>query len=148
MIDSDVVHEQDALIGVRARIRRNLKVDFGERLIFAAVNLCATALAARTVGIEALGVVGTLIAFSAVIAAIFAFQSWQAVVYYGAAALKTRDEAALQRLFGLTLATDALAMAASLALAFAVAPWVGMMMCWPDAVTKLVSAAMETADTS
>ena len=89
-----------------ARIRRNLAILLGERVIFAVVNVIATGVATRATGLEAIGAIGLLHAYARVISDGVKFQSWQAVLRYGAPALESGRETDFRRLLKLTVLLD------------------------------------------
>lgn len=112
---------------------RNAGLVLGERAVFGLVNLAAAAVAVRAVGFEAFGAVVLVHAWARLIGDALRFQSWQAVLRYGAAPLAAGDRAALRRLLTLCLRLDLLALAGSLALAWAAGPWAAGLLGWPEA---------------
>lgn len=119
----------DPLAGVWARLRRNASIVFGERAVFAIVNLGALAIVTHAVGAEAIGVIGLLIAFASALSTGVSFQSWQAVLRYGAG-FRLEDPKRLEGLLGLTLLADLAAVAVTLAVTLLVSKpigdWIGL----------------------
>ena len=101
------------------RIKRNLGILLGERAVFAIVNFAAAGLAVRATSLEVFGQVAVLLAFARLIGDIGKFNSWQALLTYGAPLNEAGAKRGLGRLIGLTLFLDAVALAASL-----IAAWV------------------------
>lgn len=119
-----------------ARIRRNLAILLGERAVFAVVNVIAAGVATRAAGIEAIGAIGLLLAYARLISDGIKFQSWQAVLRYGAPLREKADLPTLRRLIGLTLWIDIAAVAASLAIAWAGAVWLGDWLGWSEEMIR------------
>ncbi|MEM7270202.1 MAG: hypothetical protein AAF401_13265 [Pseudomonadota bacterium] len=112
------------------RIKRNLGILLGERAVFAVVNFIAAAIAVRATSLEVFGQVAVLLAFSRLVGDIGKFNSWQAVLTYGAPLKAEGDARGLGRLIGLTLMLDSAAIAASLAAAWIVVWGFGEAMGW------------------
>ena len=119
------------------RLRRNAGVILGGRAASGLINLAAAAVAVRAVGIEGFGVVALLQAYVRVLAGLLRFESWAAVTRYGPGLMASGDSDGLRRLMGFTLRLDAIAFAASVALAAALAPVVGRWFGWPPEFAAL-----------
>lgn len=119
----------DPLKGIWARLRRNAGIVFGERAVFAVVNLGALAIVTHAVGAEAIGMIGLLIAFASALSTGVSFQSWQAVLRYGAA-FRLEDRKRLEGLLGLTLLADlaavAVTLSATMLISKPVGNWIGL----------------------
>ena len=102
------------------RIRKNIGILLGERAVFAVVNVVATGVATRAVGLEAIGVVGLLLAYSRLISDATKFQSWQAIIRYGAPLKAEGERPDLRRLIGMTTLIDAGAVVFAI-----IAAWIG-----------------------
>jgi len=85
---------------------RNAGVLLTGRSVQAVASLAALALAARALGSEAFGSLVLLHGFAVTVAALAKFQSWQAVLRYGAPALEDRDMPRLGRLLKFCLLLD------------------------------------------
>lgn len=96
----------------------------------AVLTLGTIALATRGLGRLDWGVLATVIAFTHLIGSLIKFQTWQAVVKYGADALEAKDPSALRRLLSFTalldLATALVAFAVCIALAPVYADFAGL----------------------
>lgn len=115
-----------------SRMLRNAGLVLGERAVFGLVNLAAAAVAVRAVGFEAFGAVVLVHAWARLIGDALRFQSWQAVLRYGAPALAAGDRERLQRLLTLCLRLDLIALAGSLVLAWIAAPYAAELLGWPE----------------
>lgn len=91
---------------VFGRIRRNLGWLIGGRGFQAVASLFYLGLAARALGAENFGEFTLVLAYGQGIANLAQFQSWQAVVRYGAVHRARVDKRRLQRLFGFTATLD------------------------------------------
>ncbi|MEM7524871.1 MAG: lipopolysaccharide biosynthesis protein [Pseudomonadota bacterium] len=114
------------------RIRRNVGVLLSGRAIFALFNLAAAAIATRAAGLEVMGAVGLLLAYARLIGDVFKFNSWQAVLTYGAPMKAAGDRRGLRRLLGLTLFLDCAALTVSLVVAALGAIFAGGLMGWSE----------------
>lgn len=117
-------------------MRGNASLVLGERAVFGLVNLAAAAVAVHAIGFEAFGAVVLCHAYARLIGDALRFQSWQAVLRFGAPALaegRTRD---FERLIGLTLRLDLIALAGSLAIAVAGAGVASELFQWPEATAR------------
>lgn len=108
----------------------------GARAVFALVNLAAVAVATRAVGLETIGAVGILLAFSRLLGDAAKFDSWKALIRYGAEYRKRDDRAGLARLAGLLLCLDAAAMGAALIAAYLLPALLGDWLGWTEAMRQ------------
>ncbi len=118
------------------RIGRVAGALVGARAVFALVNLAAIAVAARVVGLEEIGAVGILLAFSRLLGDAAKFDSWKALIRYGAEYRKRSDRAGLARLTGLLLCLDAAAMGAALIAAYLLPALLGAWLGWTEAMRQ------------
>ena len=93
--------------GIFRRILRNAGVILGGKAAAALINLAATAVAIRTLGIEAMGVLVLVHAFAQTASTLVKFQSWQAVVRYGVSSLEPGRRAEFHALLRFTAGLDA-----------------------------------------
>jgi O-antigen/teichoic acid export membrane protein len=111
------------------RILRNAGMILGGKAATALINLAATAIAFRSLGTEAMGVLVLVHAFARTASTFLKFQSWQAVLRYGTGSLEPERRAEFQALLrftaGLDLATGALCCVVCAAAAPLVAPAFG-----------------------
>ncbi|MFC7554909.1 hypothetical protein ACFQU7_25835 [Pseudoroseomonas wenyumeiae] len=73
---------------ITRRLLRNAGTMLGGKAAMGLINLAATGVAFRSLGIEAFGVLVLMHAFAQTASSITKFQSWQAVLRYGAASLE------------------------------------------------------------
>ena len=109
----------------------NASVILGERLAFGVVNIAAAAVAVRAVGFEAFGAVLLVHAYTRLFGDMLRFQSWQAVLRYGAPALADGRTQDLRRLLGLTLRLDLIALAGSITAAILFSSFAASIFSWP-----------------
>ena len=117
------------------RLRRNISVILGGRVVFGLVNLAVSAIAVRACGVEAFGIVVLLQAYIRVFAGLLRFDTWAAVTRYGV--LAADSPPTLRRLLGFTLRLDAVAFVVSILLAALFAPVAGRILDWPEEVVSL-----------
>jgi len=109
----------------------------GERVAFGLLNLAAAGLAVRAVGVEAFGVVALLMAYARLVGELAQFQSWQALIRFGAAALREERRDDFRALVAWCARLDALTLgAAALAGALAAGP-LGRALGWPAEMVAL-----------
>jgi len=96
---------------------RNTGVLLAGKSVTAVLALAYTALAARTLGLEAFGLLVLIHAFAQTVAEIVNFQAWQAVIQYGTAPLRDGRTADFHRVLRFGLLLDGLGAAAALVLA-------------------------------
>ncbi|WP_309089294.1 lipopolysaccharide biosynthesis protein [Phenylobacterium sp.] len=96
--------------GVGAILKRvvaNAGVLLGGRTVNAVLGLAYLAVAGRTLGAAAMGVLVLITAFAQFLGDVVKFQSWQTVIQYGARPLADGDRPAFQRMLRFTLFLDA-----------------------------------------
>ena len=91
---------------VYRRMARNIAWLVGGKGFAGAASLVYLALAARGLGPERFGMFALILAYGQMIANLTQFQSWQAVIRYGAAHLHRADRPGLARLLGFTASAD------------------------------------------
>ena len=89
------------------RMLRNAGTLLGGKLAMGLVNLMATAIAVRTLGVETFGTLVLIHAFAQTSATFTKFQSWQAVLRYGAVSLERGRRADFRALVRFTARLDA-----------------------------------------
>lgn len=121
------------------RILRNAGLVLGGKAATALINLAATAIAVRSLGLEAMGVLVLVHAVARAAATFVKFQSWQAVLRYGTGSLEPERRAEFQALLrftaGLDLATGLLCCLVCAVAAWSLAPALG----WPEGVAGLAA---------
>jgi O-antigen/teichoic acid export membrane protein len=103
------------------RFARNAAMIVGGRIGFGLLNLATNAVVVRVFGLEDLGVVLLLQAYARLFSEIVKFQSWQAVLRYGAGF--EENAPGLRRLVGFTLGLDLLGFAVAIGAAILLVPW-------------------------
>jgi O-antigen/teichoic acid export membrane protein len=93
------------------RILRNAGLILGGKAATALLNLAATSIAIRSLGLEAMGVLVLVHAFARTASSFVKFQSWQAVLRYGAGSLEPERRAEFHALLRFTAGLDLLASA-------------------------------------
>ena len=89
----------------------------------ALLGLASLALTTRALGISEWGVLATVMAFTHLVGNLIKFQTWQAVVKFGADALARDDSPALQRLVRFTTSLDLGTAAIAVAICLLAMPW-------------------------
>ena len=115
---------------VFARIGRNLGWLAGSTGFSAVTSIAYVALAARTLGPRGFGSYALILTYAQLIGNLVQFQSWNAVIRYGAAHLARNDEAPLARLFGFTTTLDWASALVGIVLAIAFVPVIGPYLHW------------------
>lgn len=94
----------------------------------ALIGLATFSLTARSLEPDAFGVLVLAVTYGTIVDAFVKFQSWQALIRFGATAQQRRDTAELGGLFKLGLLLDCSTAAAGAAIGFVLAPTVGRML--------------------
>lgn len=113
----------------------NAAMILGSRVTFGLLNLATNALAIRVFGLAELGIVLLLQAYTRIFSDIVKFQSWQAILRFGAASQERDDTPGLRRLLGFAIGLDLAAFAVSIAGAVVLIPWAADWFGWPEDVT-------------
>lgn len=123
--------------GPGGRLARNASLVLGARGLSGLVNLAAAAVAVRAAGVEAFGFVVMLQAYVRVVGGLARFESWSAVIRYGAEPLARGATGDVRRLAGFTLRLDLIAFAAAVAVAALAAPQAGEALGWSEEAIRL-----------
>ncbi len=118
------------LTEIYRRFLRNAGVVIGGRVVFGLINLATNAIVIRTYGLSDLGVVLLLQAYVRIFAEIVRFQSWKAILRYGAVIEEEGDKTALKRLFGFVLMVDIVSMGLAVVVAVLMVPWAASWFHW------------------
>lgn len=111
---------------------RNAAVLLGGKSINAPLSLAYMAIAARTLGAHDLGIVVLINAFAQSVGFLVRFDSWQAVIHYGAAPLGEGRREDFHRILRFSLRLDLIAAVAGAAIALAGAAVAGDLLGWTD----------------
>ncbi len=116
--------------GIFRRIFKNAGLLLSGRATNGLLGLATLSLSARGLGLEQFGVFVLLQTYVQVIMALATFQSWQAVIRYGAICMEKKDTAGFQTLVKFTSLLDLGGVAAGGAIGYFVAPLVGPYVGW------------------
>lgn len=123
--------------GPLRRVYRNAGILLSGKTIAGLMDLAAFALAARALGPGQFGVLAMVMAYAQLIAGLAKFQSWQAVIHYGARCLDRDRRTDFQGLVKFTMLLDVGSAAAGALIAAAVAPLAGHWMGWDTGTVTL-----------
>ena len=118
------------------RILKNASWLLVGRIIGGVAGLGYLSLATHSLGVGSFGTLVLVQTYFGIIAGVTTFQSWQAVIRYGAISLQEQDRAAFQKLVKLTVLLDVLGVVAGVAIAVFTAPHIGPYIGWSDAMTR------------
>lgn len=124
------------------RFLKNAGMIIGSRVIFGLLNLGTNVLVARAFGLGELGVVLLLQSYARLFSEIVKFQSWQAVLRFGAILEEKADWPGFRRLIGFTLSIDLVSFAIAIGGAIAFIPWAQDWFDWPPEVAALAPLYM------
>ncbi len=124
---------------VLRRILRNAGLILGGKAATALLNLAATAIAVRALGMEAMGLLVLVHAFARTASSFVKFQSWQAVLRYGTGSLEPERRAEFHALLRFTAGLDLAASVAGGLLCAAAAWALGGAFGWPAAAAPLAA---------
>lgn len=113
------------------KVMANAALLIGGRSLNAPLSLAYLALSARALGVEAFGVVVLVNAFALTLGSVVKFDSWQAVIHYGAAPLAEGRAGDFHRILRFSLMLDAISAVAGLTLGLLGAAFLGPLMGWP-----------------
>lgn len=116
--------------GIMARVLRNTGLLLSGRVATGILSLAILSIAARALGAEEFGLVVLVQTYVQTITAVATFQSWQAVIRYGALDLEKRDMAAFHALLRFCTVLDVAGAVLATIVAIAVVPLVGPLLGW------------------
>ena len=114
------------------RILKNFSWLLGGQVFMAVANLGYLSLIAHSLGVESFGRLILVRTYIEVIVGLTTFQSWQALIRYGASFLQQKNTKALQHLIKLTTLLDVLGSLAGFLIAVIAAPYVGSLVGWDE----------------
>ncbi len=129
----------DKQTGPVARIMANAGKLLSGKAAGGVLSLAYLAIAARGLGPEGMGALVLAHAYATVIAGVARFQSWQAVIRFGAPMVRDGDEARLKDLLRYTVRLDILSSVASVIIALALAPLAARVFGWSDDIRGLIT---------
>ncbi|MDZ7628300.1 MAG: oligosaccharide flippase family protein [Parvularculaceae bacterium] len=121
-----------------ARIFKNAGALVSAKGLAGAMSLAYLAIAARALGPDGMGALVLAHAYAMTVAGIARFQSWQAVIRFGAPMLAKDDRPAFKALARFTIRIDLLSALLGVALALLAAPFAARAFGWSDDVVRLV----------
>jgi O-antigen/teichoic acid export membrane protein len=121
------------------RILRNAGLILGGKAATALINLAATAIAIRTLGVEPMGVLVLVHTFAQTASTLVKFQSWQAVVRYGVSSSEPGRRAEFHALLRLTAGLDAAGALAACAICVGAVFLLGPAFGFPPAAVPLAA---------
>ena len=116
--------------GLLGRIFRNAGMLMSGRAASGAFGLITLGLMARGLGPEVFGIVVLVQTYAFVVTGLTTFQSWQALIKYGAEYVQRRDFRGFHALVRFTTLLDVLGVVAGTAVAVVAIPWVGPHLNW------------------
>ena len=117
-----------------ARIFRNAGYLLGGDLVASGMRMVTIALTARALGVENLGILVLLQAYVAVVDRVLNFQSWQALIKYGAEQRSSEREHGLEDLFKLGFLVDFFTAILGAGIAALAATLVGSLLNWEASI--------------
>jgi O-antigen/teichoic acid export membrane protein len=137
----DVVSQPTGWFGDHrlARIFKNAGLLLGGRVTTGLINLAVLVIAARALGAEQFGLVVLVQTYVQTVQAIATFQSWQAVIRYGAVALEQKDMRSFHSLLRFCTLLDVGGVVIGTLIAVLAVPWIGPMLDWDG---KVMAAAV------
>ncbi len=120
--------------GIFRRIFKNAGLMLTGRVTTGLLSLGTLSLAAQGLGVEQFGILILIQTYVLVITALTTFQSWQAVIKYGADCLEGDDTASLQGLVKFTTLLDVAGVVFGSFVGYFAAPYIGPYVGWSDEV--------------
>jgi len=118
------------------RFKRNAAMILGSRLVFGLLNIATSMIFVRTFGLAEFGVIVLLHSYTRLFNDVIKFDSWQAVVTYGARLQENKDDSGLKQLLGLLLSIDFASMIIGIILAITFVPYAAQIFEWPEQVSQ------------
>ncbi len=140
MTDAEAATAQTRSAGPVGRILKNARTLLSGKAAAGVLSLAYLAIAARGLGPEGLGALVLAHTFAEVIAGLARFQSWQAVIRFGAPLVRDGDKARLKDLLRYTIRLDLISGVVSVIVALILAPVAARAFGWPDEVRGLITA--------
>ncbi len=125
--------------GPVARILKNARALVSGKAVGGVLSLAYLAIAARGLGPEGMGALVLAHAYATVIAGVARFQSWQAVIRFGAPMVRDGDDARFRDLLRYTIRLDILSAVVSIVVALGLAPVAARVFGWSDDIRGLIT---------
>jgi O-antigen/teichoic acid export membrane protein len=126
--------------GVFRRIFKNAGLMLTGRAANGVMGLATLSIMARGLGAEAFGLVVLVQTYVLVISGLTTFQSWQALIRYGAISLKSEDPREFQNLLKFTMVLDVIGVIIGVAVGYFAAPLIGPFLQWNSDVVTYAQA--------
>ena len=126
--------------GVFRRIFKNAGLMLTGRAANGVMGLITLSIMARGLGAEVFGIVVLVQTYVLVISGLTTFQSWQALIRYGAISLKSEDPCEFQNLLKFTMVLDVIGIVIGLAVGYLAAPLIGPFLKWNSDVVVYAQA--------
>ncbi len=120
------------------RIFKNARTLVSAKAVGGVLSLAYLAITARSLGPEQLGVLILVHAYAVVVAGVAGFQSWQAIIRFGAPMQQVDDHQALKSLVRFAIRIDIISAVVAFIIAVAGAPYAARFFGWSDEVVRLV----------
>ena len=104
------------------------------------MGLITLSIMARGLGAEVFGIVVLVQTYVLVISGLTTFQSWQALIRYGAISLKSEDPCEFQNLLKFTMVLDVIGIVIGVAVGYLAAPLIGPFLKWNSDVVVYAQA--------
>ena len=121
------------------RSMKNAGLLFTGNVLASLLGLVAVALTARGLGVELFGTLALIRAYVTIVDRLVNFQSWQAMIRYGAEALERRHDEEFKRLIKFGTLLDAATAVAGAAIGASAVYWIGQWRGWNPEVIHLAS---------
>ncbi|WDI30223.1 lipopolysaccharide biosynthesis protein [Hyphococcus flavus] len=126
--------------GPVGRILRNARALLSGKALGGILSLAYLAIAARGLGPEGMGALVLAHAYAMVIAGVARFQSWQAVIRFGAPMVRDGDDQRFRGLLRYTIRLDLISGVVSVIAALAIAPFAARAFGWSEDIRGLITA--------
>jgi len=125
--------------GIFRRLTRNAGILVGGSAAASVLDLGSVALTARALGAEQFGVIALIKTYAFIVERLLTFQSWQALIKYGAERLERGEREDFKRLVKFGTLLDAATAVASAAIGALAVVWVGRWRGWAPEVIGMAS---------
>lgn len=125
--------------GLFRRLFKNAGILFSGNAVTALLGLAAVTLTARALGPEQFGILVLIQTYVLIVASLVSFQSWQALIKFGAEALEGKREEDFKTLIKFGTLLDAGSAVLGTAIAIAAVYWVSLWQGWGPEIVRMAS---------